>query len=412
MKTTTSSLILTSEYFKLILEKVQEKFITNHKLPKLPKNFQLYGYGAFDESKPNLKSDFEDIGSEFINGKYLYDKSRELGKGKPRIKLNQYYKSIILLYLGYKNFNDFLDDHILSELEYNKQRALIFDADDDKTYYYINYYFGEDDLILKGQTIISNNWKKIQHTFMYPLEDGTLKEHYSNGNVNRHGDTISIKTKTLSGNKYIDGASEIYYIGHKEPSNINYLIGTYCTFDIYTNTVAGRSILEKCDSKEIMEEKSKTANIPPYIAMEIRNKRIENDKVVPKNHLELSNKSPYASLYGKLAGTYKLKFDFGDDFYEVLEFKILSTNYKIITLTDNVYIEKDRIELLNKGSVINFRFSFSGIIALERVNIYFKSYYLKNNSGTQQGVFSGIDNENRLVNGTLTVNFEESEVIL
>jgi len=125
----------------------------------------------------------------------------------------------------------------------------LYDKEDDVTYYYLNYYFGEDDTILKGKTIVSNNWKKIQHIFMYPLEDGTLREHYSQGSIKRQGDTLTIKTNTLSGDRYIEGASEIYYIGHKTPSSINYLIGTYCTFDIFTNTVAGRSILEKCESK-------------------------------------------------------------------------------------------------------------------------------------------------------------------
>ena len=407
MKISSNSLILTSEYFKMLLEKVHDTFIAKHNLVKLPKTFQIYGYGAYNDDMPSLKTDFEEIGSEFINGKYLYDKFRALEKGKSQIKLNQYYKNIVLLYIGYKDVLDFLEDYKLSDIEHEKQLSLIYKDNEDITHYYINYYFGEEDTILKGQTIISNNWKKIKHTFLYPLEDGTMREHYSHGSVKRQGDTITIKTNTLSGDRYIDGASEIYYIGHKSPSNINYLIGTYCTFDIYTNTVAGRSILEKCETKEEMEEKSKTPQIPPYIAMEIRNKRIVNDRVVPRHELELSSKSPYASLYGKLPGTYAFTFDFGDGFKESLKFKILSTNYKIITLTENVYIEKDRIELLNKGSVINFRFSFSGIIALERVNIYFKSYYLKNDSNTQNGVFSGIDNENRLVNGSLKVVFTE-----
>lgn len=400
-----SSLLLTPEYFKIILDKVYETFLYKHNLKKLPKALQLYGYGAFNDDKPSLKKDFEDIGSEFINGKYLYDKSRELEKGKPIIKLNQHYKDIILLYLGYKDFNVFLEENKTSVIEYDKQHDLIFKDNEDITYYYINYYFGEDDTILKGQTIISNNWKKIQHIFIYPLEDGTFREHYSNGSIKRQGDTITIKTNTLSGDRYIEGASEIYYIGHKSPSNINYLIGTYCTFDIFTNTVAGRSILEKCESKQVMEEQSKTPFIPPYIALEIRNKRIVNNSFVPRNALELSSNSPYASLYGKLPGIYQLNFNFDNGFKEVLKFKILPTNYQIITLTDNVYIEKDNFELLNKGSVINFRFSFSGIIALERVNIYFKTYYLKNKNGTQEGVFSGIDNENRLINGTLIVNY-------
>ena len=408
MKTVSNSIVFTSEYFKILLENIHNTFMKKHSLKKLPKTFQLYGYGAFDEDKPSLKKDFEEIGSEFINGKYLYDKSRVLEKGRPQIKINQYYKTTLLLYLGYHDLKNFLEDYKLSDIEHEKQLSLIYQNNEDITNYFINYYFGEENTILKGQTTISNNWKKIKHIFMYPHEDGTMREHYSHGSVKRQGDTITIKTNTLSGDRNIDGASEIYYIGHKSPSNIKYLIGTYCTFDIYTNTAAGRSILEKCETKEEMVEKSKTPNIPPYIAMEIRNKRIVNDNVVPRHELELSSKSPYASLYGKLPGIYELTFDFSDGFKEVLKFKILPTNYQIITLTENVYIEKDRIELLNKGSVINFRFSFSGIIALERVNIFFKSYYLKNESNTQKGVFSGIDNENRLVSGSLKVVFTES----
>lgn len=405
MAITSKSIVLTSDYFKILLDKVLQSFIEKHNIKKLPKAFQLFGYAAFDEDKPSLKNDFEAIGTEFINGKYLYDKSRQLEKGKPLIKLNQYYKDIILLYLGYEDFKDFLDANKLSHIEYKKQYDLIYKDNDEITYYYLNYYFGEDNTILKGQTIISNNWKKIQHIFMYPLKDGTYREHYSNGSIKRQGDTITIKTNTLSGDRYIDGASEIYYIGHKSLSDINYLIGTYCTFDIFTNTVAGRSILEKCDSKKVMEDNSKTDFIPPYIALEIRNKRIVNNSFVPRNALELSSNSPYASLYGELPGTYSLTFNFDDGFKDTLKFKISPTDYQIINLTENVYIEKDRFELLNKGSVINFRFSFSGIIALDRVNIYFKTYYLKDRSGTQEGVFSGIDNENRLVNGNLIVNY-------
>lgn len=402
------SLVLTSEYFKILIDKIHDEFIKKHGLKQLPKTFQLYGYGAFDENKPSLKSDFEALGSEFINGKYLYDKFRDFEKGKPLIKLNHYYKTIILLFLGYKDYGTFLEKHKPSEDEHEKQLTLLKSNDEDITYYYINYYFGEDNTILKGQSIISKNWKKIQHIFMYPLEDGTMREYYSHGNIKRQGDTLTIKTNTLSGDRYIDGASEIYYLGHRAPSNINYLIGTYCTFDLFTNTVAGRAILEKCESKQEMEQKSKDPNIPPYIAMEIRNKRIVNPSVVPRHALELSGNSPYASLYGKIPGTYNVTFDFADGFKEKLKFKILPSNYEIVTLTENVYIEKDRIELLNKGSVINFRFNFSGIIALERVNIYFKSYYLKNNSRNQEGVFSGIDNENRLVNGSLNVDFTEA----
>lgn len=401
------SLPLTTEYFGLLLVDMQETFKDKHNLKELPKSMQFYGYGNYDSEKPNLKSDLEHIGSDFINGKYLYDKVRDFHKGKPIIKLNRYYKSIVLLYLGYSSIETFLDKNRLEELKEKKQLALLYDESASKIYYYVNYYYGEDDLILKGATVISNGWKKIKHTYFYPQEDGSYKEIHNFGNIIRREDTIHINTKTLLDGKLVEGASEIYYIGHNDPSNVKFLIGTYCTFDIYTNTVAGQTILEKCDSKEDMEQHSKSLEIPAYIAMEVRNKRIINKSIVPKHFLEISEASPYASIYESMAGTYELTFKFPDGFVENLRFKISQINFKMIVLTENVYFEKDGLELLNKGSVVHFSFDFAGIIAFDQVNIYFKTYYLKEDSEIQEGVFSGIDNENRLVNGAVAINFNK-----
>jgi hypothetical protein len=46
-----------------------------------------------------------------------------------------------------------------------------------------------------------------------------------------------------------------------------------------------------------------------------------------------------------------------------------------------------------------------GIIALDSVDIYIKTYFLKEKSDTLNGVFSGIDNENRLVNGNVFIEY-------
>jgi hypothetical protein len=401
------SLPLISDYFGLLFEDLQKTFKEKHGLKKLPKSMQFFGYGNFNPDKPNLKGDLEKIGSEFINGKYLYDKARDFSKGKPIIKLNRYYKAIVLLYLGYDTIEEFLDKNRLEEPKDKKQHALLYDESANKTYYYLNYYFGEDNVLLKGETIITNNWKKIKHTYFYPQEDGSFKEFFNFGNIIRREDTLHIHTKTLLDGKLVEGANEIYYIGHNDPSNVKFLLGTYCTFDIYTNTVAGQTILEKCETKEEMETRAKSPNIPPYIAMEIRNKRVVNKSIVPKHFLEISDTSPYASIYESLAGTYELTFKFPDGFIEKLKFKILSTNYKMVVLTENVYFEKDGLELLNKGSVVHFSFNFAGIIAFDQVNIYFKTYYLKEDSDIQDGVFSGIDCENRLVNGQVEISYSQ-----
>lgn len=403
------ALPLIPEYFEALFTLLKKRFKEKHGLLELPKSMQFYGYGNFSTEFPNLKSDLEGIGNDFVNGKYLYNKERDFHKGKPIIKLNSYYKAIVLQYVQIDSIESFLKSIQLDPEKEKQQYSLIYDTNTQKTYYYLNYYFGEGDVIYKGETIISNNWKKIKHTYVYPQEDGTFKEHYNFGKIVRREDTLHINSKTLLDGRLVEGGKEIYYIGHDEPSNVKFLIGTYCTFDIYTNTVAGQSILEKCESKEDMEKRAKSPYIPPYIAIEIRNKRIVNKSLVPRHYLEISNNSPYASIYQNLAGNYELTLQFSDvGNTEYLSFEVLQTNYKILVKTENIYLQEDRMELLNKGSVVHFWFNFAGIIAFDQLDIYFKTYYLKPETGIQQGVFSGIDNENRLVNGTVEINFKQS----
>lgn len=403
------ALPLIPEYFEALFTLLKKRFKEKHGLLELPKSMQFYGYGNFSTEFPNLKSDLEGMGKDFVNGKYLYNKERDFHKGKPIIKLNSYYKALVLQYVQMDSIESFLKSIELDPEKEKQQYSLIYDTNTQKTYYYLNYYFGEGDVIYKGETIISNNWKRIKHTYVYPQEDGTYKEHYNFGKIVKREDTLHINSKTLLDGRLVEGGKEIYYIGHDEPSNVKFLIGTYCTFDIYTNTVAGQSILEKCESKEDMEKRAKSPYIPPYIAIEIRNKRIVNKSLVPRHHLEISNNSPYASIYKNLAGNYELTLQFSDvGNTEYLSFEVLQTNYKILVKTENIYLQEDRMELLNKGSVVHFWFNFAGIIAFDQLDIYFKTYYLKPETGIQQGVFSGIDNENRLVNGTVEINFKQS----
>lgn len=396
------SLPITLNYFMLLIKEIQTKFLTNHQLKELPKALQLYGYGNYDETKPSLKTDLEAIGTEFINGKYLYDKTRQAYKGRPIIKLSKYYKSIILLYLGYENFKEFINKNLLTDKETEEQNSLLYNEKSNRIFYYLSYYYGEDNKLLKGQTVISENFKKIRHTYVYPQDDGSFKAHRSFGNIIRREDTLHISTKTLLDGKLVEGGSEIYYIGHNEPANTQFLIGTYCTFDIYTQTVAGKSIFERCDSKEEMETKSKDSSIPAYIAQEIRKSRIINPSIVPKHLMEISDKSPYASIYNLIPGKYQLTFELNETTKETLKFSILD-NFQIKPLTSNVYFENDDFQLINKGSILHFNFKLVGIIALDSVDIYIKTYFLKEKSDTLNGVFSGIDNENRLVNGNVFI---------
>lgn len=401
------SLPITLNYFKTLIKEIQTTFLKKHNLKELPKALQLYGYGDFDETKPSLKLDFEAIGTEFINGKYLYDKTRQAYKGRPIIKLNKYYKSIILLYLGYNNFKEFVNKKHLGVEETQEQISLLYNEKSNRTFYYLSYYYGEDNKLLKGQTVISENFKKIHHSYVYPQDDGSFKVHRSFGTITRREDTLHINTKTLLDGKLVEGGSEIYYIGHNDPANTQFLIGTYCTFDIYTQTVAGKSIFERCESKEDMETKSKDSTIPAYIAQEIRKSRIINPSIVPKHIMEISDKSPYSSIYNLIPGKYKLTFNLNKTTKEILEFCISASNFQIKPLTSNIYFENDNIQLINKASILHLSFKLAGIIALDSVDIYIKTYFLKEKSKNTIGVFSGIDNENRLVNGEVLIEYNK-----
>jgi len=384
---------------------VHQKFLKKHDLIATPKVFQLYGYGNYDEQKASLKIDFEEIGVDSINGKYLYDKTREVYRGKLTVKLNGYYKEVLLNYIGYRDLDEFLEKGHLAQEDKEKQLELTRTNTLNRTDYYINYYFGEDSQILKGEAVISNNFKKIEYNFLYPQADGSFKEHRCLGNIIRREDTIHIYTKNILDGKVVEGPSEIYYIGHNDPSNLNFLIGTYSGYDLYTHVIAGKTIMEKCNSQEEMIERSRDDYIHAHIVQEIRNQRIQNPNVIPNSLLELSDKSPYSSIYEKLRGTYHLLLKKEDITIGEFKFKVSANDYRIEALQENVYIESDDMTLMQKGSVVHFKFEITGIINFGRLEIYLKTYFLSNDKDQAEGVFCGIDNENRLINGSVTIGF-------
>ena len=156
-----------------------------------------------------------------------------------------------------------------------------------------------------------------------------------------------------------------------------------------------------------MEAKSKDKIIPAYIAQEIRKSRIINPIIVPKDVMELSNESPYASIYDLIPGMYVLQFELNDASKETLEFSIAQNDFRIKPNTSNVHSENEQFNLINKGSIVHFNFKLIGIIGIDTVDIYFKTYFLKEKNEIVKGVFSGVDYENRLVNGNVFIEYRK-----
>ena len=404
----TNTLYITAFCFKILLNAVLEKFKINHQIPSLGKVTQLYGFGNYNPKLPNLKQDFEKITGGFVNGKYLYDKNRALQTGKPILKLNGFYKVVLFQYIGYDDIRSFTENAIEDIEERTKQLELITSSHSEQNYYYVGYHFGEFKEIVKAQITVLNDWKNLEYKYLYRQSDGTLKEFLYYGTVKKRADILHIRTKTLLDGRMVEGGESILYIGYGDPSRSAFVIGVLSAFDINNRVIAVKTIHEKCNSKEEMISKSRMKKIPAYIAQELRNIRIENDAVIPNDKLEISLKSPYSITYEKLPGQYYFNLIQEDKTIGDLSFKIDKDTFKITPLTSGVLINRDHFEMIQNGSVIHFSFKLTGIALFSRLEVFFKTYYLNKNENNIRGVFSGLDIENRLINGEVEVTFESA----
>jgi len=111
------TLLVTAHCFGVLLEMVLNHFREKHKdhAVIIGRVTQLYGFGNYNANLPNLGQDLEKLTGGFINGKYLYDKQREVQKGKPILKLNGYYKIVLFQYIGYEGIEDFTKNFIKDE---------------------------------------------------------------------------------------------------------------------------------------------------------------------------------------------------------------------------------------------------------------------------------------------------------
>jgi len=400
-----NTIFITAHCFKFLMEAILTKFKSKHKVPALGKVTQLYGFGNYDPNLPNLKKELEQLCGGFINGKYLYDKNRELKMGIPVLKLNGFYKIAPFQYIGYENIEAFVEHEIIDEKEQEKQWQLTQKNNEPQKHYYVGYHFGEYKEIVKCQVTFLNDWKNVKYNYLYPQKDGTFKEFLYHGDIRKRADILNIKTKTLMDGKMVDGGENILNVGYSEPQSA-FILGTFTAFDINNRVIAGKVIHEKCASKEEMIEKSTQRKIPAYIAQEIRNIRIENDAVIPNTVMEISAKSPYSITYNKIPGKYTFtlfqKIEVLGDF----QFSIDPDTFKLSSMTEGLLIAKDNFELIQNGSVIHFSFELRGIALFTRLEAFVKTYYLNKREKNIQGVYSGLDIENRLINGIVKVAYE------
>ncbi len=403
---TSNSLHLTAHCFKTLMDHVFEKLSEDYPGILNSGVSQIYGFGSYDETAPSLRKELEKISGVFVNGKYLYDKKREVVTGKPIIKLNRPYKHLLFEYLDFENLGAFLDLHITDENEKSKQLELITSPEKNQKNYYVSYHFGEYKEIVKAQVTVKDNWKSLEYKYIYPQDDGSIKTFTYFGDIKKRADALHIQTRTFMDGKMVPGGETILYIGYGDPAKSKYMLGVFSAFDINNRLIAVKTIHEKCATEEEMIKQSKDPKIPGYIAQEIRNQRIQNDINIPNDKLEISDKSPYYLTYEKIAGKYTFSFQTKENDLNDISIRIDPNNYKVSSQIPGVLINKDDIELLNNGSILNLRFNLSGPASFLQLDIYVKAYYLNDKTKEVKGTFCGVDFENRLVSGDVIIKFK------
>ena len=373
-----------------------------HAVNEKYKDSQLYGFGNFNPDKPSIKKDLEHILKGYVNGKYLYNKKREANTGKPIIKISGAYRSLFFNYLGYLGVAEFIQTELFTAIERNKQLALIDKGSKSEDYYYVCYYFGEDNKMNKGQTIIYNGWKTIEMIYVYTDENESKGVYTFHGTITQSEDFAHFNTKYYIANKKSEGAKFIFFIGKSSPNERHYLIGTYSGFDKYDRAIAGKMILKKYNSKIEINKEVNDKSFDPIICQELNKNRLVVESNIRKNPLLFSKKSPYAQVLMKSYGDYIFEFIINNDKHE-LKLKIEEFHFNIVSQNDSIMIEDDRISVLNKGQILNFDFSISGIFHLQKVSIYIKASDFTKVNKASNGSFNGVDINNNIVSGKVLI---------
>ena len=404
--TNKGALVLTKAVFNILLEKIIEHFrsIHNINIPSYREN-QLYGFGNYNLELPNLKKDLESVLKGYINGKYLYNKNREASTGKPFVKISREYKYVFFNYLGFKDIHEFINQDFFTPSQKSKQLELLHQENNVEDYYYVCYYYGEDKKMNKGQVIIYRQWKNVEMKYIYEDDYGQTGVYSFFGSITHSEGFVFFDTKFYVGSKKNEGAKFIFFIGKSAPHERNFLIGTYSGFDKYDNTIAGKMILKKSDSRAHMEKEISNKDFDPIMSQELSKKRIIIESVIRKSPLLFSSKSPYAKVLYNISGKYILQFNHEKNNYP-LKITIEKHHLNIKSLNDSFIINDDRINLINNGQIVNLDFSIKGLFYIQKASIYINTYdLLEESNDANSGKFTAVDVNNEIISGI--VRFEK-----
>lgn len=327
--------------------------------------FQLYGFGNYDEDKPNLKEFILEKTGKWINGKYLYNKVREIEKANSKsVKMRRDYLSLLIIAAGYDGYNQYLSDSPfinsdIREAEYSNFQGTSNDTD---SLYYIGYYVEDRQYYIKSKFTI-HKMKTASWEILYWERNSEPTYYTYFGKCVPTGESalsfyFSKENSSLNKECFVN----LFYGNNMQTKPI--LLGAYCGFNRNNSPVIGKLIFEQVNDFETQDLKVKSKDINPIFHHYLYSQRMEVEGILPHKDSDLAVSANRLGIVKFLIGEY-----YG--FY----------------LDENNYLIPIFFEVLNELGELSLKINnknFNGVGRINRAENYLISEFSeKNNSYSQ-----------------------------
>ncbi|TXD51393.1 MULTISPECIES: hypothetical protein [unclassified Polaribacter] len=267
--------------------------------------FQLYGFGNYNDQQPNLKGFIIEKTTKWINGKYIYNKVREVEKGnRKNVKMRRDYLSLLIIAVGYDNYKQYLKESLyISDATREIEGENIEDnSTNENTLYYVGYYVENEQYFIKSKFTIhkmktvswellywERNSKPIFYTYFgkcVPTGESALSFYFNKEN------------SSLNKECFVN----LFYGNNMQSKPI--LLGAYCGFNRNNSPVIGKLILEQVNDKETQDIKVRSPDINPIFHHHLYSQRMEVESILPHKDSDLSVSINRLEIVNFLIGEY------------------------------------------------------------------------------------------------------------
>ncbi|TXD82676.1 hypothetical protein ESY86_12895 [Subsaximicrobium wynnwilliamsii] len=287
--------------------------------------FQLYGFGNYDEGSANLKSFITEKTGKWINGKYLYNKKREIDAShKTKIKIRRDYLTILVTAAGYQGYNDYLQNstYISADVREVEQAILQGSVKNEHVLYYVGYYVEDRRYYIKSKFTIYQ-LKSASWEILYWERDEEPTTYSYFGKCVPTGDSalsfyFSKEDSSLNKECFVN----LFYGNNM--NNKPVLLGAYCGFDRSNNPVIGKLIFEEVANAEAQNEKVRSHEINPIFHHHLYSQRLEVDGVLPHKDSDLAVSINRLEIINFLIGSYRGYYLDSNDYLIPISFQVIN----------------------------------------------------------------------------------------